>query len=219
MKTPLTRQRLRNHLTYGWWKYALLIGLAIFGWNLIYTVTRYRAPEEKKVTINLYVFGDQQALDAYMADVNVHLMPEMEQMDTLFTTMDDTYGDMILSTHLAAAEGDIYLLDRSRFQQSAVAGAFLPLEDQAELMAMLEEAGISLSQGWRTEAETGKKHLYGIPCAELPGMAAYVYDPSDCYMSVLISNGNDENVLRFLEIFVSDLLAEPREVPAEEASR
>lgn len=211
MKTPITKQRLRNHLTYGWWKYALLIVFAVFGWNLIYTVTRYRAPEEKKIVINLYVYGDQQALNNYMADVNANQMPEMEEMDCIFTTMDNTYGDMILSTHMAASEGDLYMLDRTRFQQSAASGAFLPLEDKPELMAMLEEAGISLSQGWRTESETGEKHLYGIPCAELPGMAAYVYNPSDCYLSVLISNQNDENVLRFLNIFISDLLAPPAE--------
>ena len=218
MKTPITRQRLRNHLTYGWWKYALLLVIAIAGWNIIYTVTRYRAPEDKKVVVNLYVYADQQALNAYMADVNANQMPEMEQMDCFLTTMDEMYGDMILSTHMAAGEGDIYMLDRSHFQQSAASGAFLPLEDQAELIATLEEAGVSLSQGWRTEAESGEKHLYGIPCAELPGMAAYVYNPSDFYMSVLISNQNDENVLRFLNIFVRDLLSPPAEAQPEEAT-
>ena len=218
MKTPVTKQRLRNHLAYGWWKYALLLVIAIAGWNIIYTVTRYRPPEDKKVVVNLYVYGNTQALNAYMADVNAHQMPEMEQMDCLMTTMDDMYGDMILSTHMAAGEGDLYMLDRSRFQQCAASGAFLPLEDQTELIAMLEAAGVSLSQGWRTESESGEKHLYGIPCAELPGMAAYVYNPSDCYMSVLISNQNDENVLRFLNIFVSDLLSPPAEAQPEEAS-
>lgn len=216
MKTPITKQRLRNHLTYSWWKYALLVVIAIFGWNLVYTITRYRAPEDKKVTVNLYVFGDQAALDAYMADVNASLMPEMEQMDSIFTAVDDTYGDMILSTHIAASEGDVYLLDRSRFQQVAASGAFLPLEERSELIAALENAGISLSQGWRTESDTGERHLYGIPCAGLPGMAAYVYDPSDCYMAVLISNQNDENVLRFLDIFVNDLLAPIPDTPEEE---
>lgn len=218
MKTPITKQRLRNHLAYGWWKYALLLVIAIAGWNIIYTVTRYRPPEDKKVVVNLYVYGNTQALNAYMADVNANQMPEMEQMDCLMTTMDDMYGDMILSTHMAAGEGDLYMLDRSRFQQCAASGAFLPLEDQTELIAMLEAAGVSLSQGWRTESESGEKHLYGIPCAELPGMAAYVYNPSDCYMSVLISNQNDENVLHFLNIFVSDLLSPPTEAQPEEAS-
>lgn len=207
MKTPITKQRLRNHLAYSWWKYALLIAIAIFGWNITYTVTRYRAPEDQKVTVNLYVYGDQDALTAYMAEINAAFMPEMKQMDATFTLLDDNYGDMVLSTHMAASEGDIYLLDRDHFQQCAAVGAFRPLETETELVAMLEDAGVSLNQGWRTESETGQRHLYGIPCAALPGIARYVYVPDDCYMAVLISNQNDENVLRFLRLFVSDLLA------------
>ena len=217
MKTPVTKQRLRNHLTYSWWKYALLIVIAVLGWNILYTVTRYRAPEDKKVVVNMYVYGDQDALSAYMADVNAALMPDMEEMDAIATALDTVYGDMILSTHMAAAEGDIYLLDRDHFQQCAASGAFLPLEGQADLVATLEEAGVSLSQGWRTVAEAGERHLYGIPCAHLPGMAAYVYNPSDCYMAVLLSNQNDENVLRFLNIFVGDLLSPAADATAEEA--
>ena len=213
MKTPITKQRLRNHLAYSWWKYLLLVVIAIFGWDIMYSVTRYRAPEEKRVVVNLYVYGDQEGLSAYMAEVNANLMPEMEEMDCVFTTLDDAYGDMILSTHMAAAEGDIYLLDRSRFQQSAASGAFVPLESETEMVAALEEAGISLSQGWRTVSETGERHLYGIPCANLPGIAQYVFNPSDCYMAVLITNHNDENVLQFLRIFVSDLLAAPADEP------
>ena len=209
MKTPITRQRLRNHLTYNWWKYLLLFSIAIFGWNITYTVTRYRAPEEKKVIVNLYVFGDQDGLNAYMADINTSLMPDMEEMYCVFTTLDDAYGDMIFSTHMAASEGDIYLMDRDHFQQAAASGAFVPLEDETEMVAALEEAGVSLSQGWRTVSDTGERHLYGIPCASLPGLANYVFDPSNCYMAVLISNHNDENVMQFLRVFVSDLLNPP----------
>lgn len=209
MKTPITRQRLRNHLTYSWWKYVLLFVIAIFGWNITYTVTRYRAPEEKKVVMNLYVYADQAMLDAYMAEINASLMPDMEEMNTVFTTLDDMYGDMIFSTHMAANEGDIYMLDRSRFQQAAASGAFVPLEGEAELVAALEEAGASVSQGWRTMSETGERHLYGIPCTSLPGLAPYLADPADSYLAVLVNNHNDENVLKFLNIFIRDMLREP----------
>lgn len=206
MKTPITRQRLRNHLTYAWWKYLLLIVIATFGWNIIYTMTRYRPPEEKRVIINLYVYGDQIALNDYMAGVNETLMPDMEEMNSVYTTLDDAYGDMIISAHMAAAEGDIWLLSRDQFQSYASTGAFIALEAQPELLAMLEDAGISLTQGWRAESDTGERHLYGIPCANLPGITTYVYNPSDCYLCVLYRNGNDENVIKFLNIFMSDLL-------------
>ena len=47
MKTPITQEKIKNHLTYASWKYALLIIVAIFGWNLIYSVTQSQPPEEK----------------------------------------------------------------------------------------------------------------------------------------------------------------------------
>ena len=49
MRLPITRERIRTQFPYGWWQYALLIGRAIFGWNLLYTTTRYRSPEALKV--------------------------------------------------------------------------------------------------------------------------------------------------------------------------
>ena len=209
MKTPITRQRIRNHLTYAWWKYLLLICVAVFGWNIFYTVTRYQPPEEKKVIMHLYAYADQNALNAYMAEINATLMPEMEEMTSVYTGLDDTYGEMIFATHIAVSEGDIYLLNRDYFQRHASSGVFLPLEDQEELIAMLEEAGVSLSQGWRTETETGERHLFAIPCANLPGLTAYVPDPTDVYLAVLYNNQNDENVLKFLNFFIADLLKDP----------
>lgn len=41
---PVTKERIRNHFAYAWWQYVLLICLAIFGWNLLYTTTATAAP-------------------------------------------------------------------------------------------------------------------------------------------------------------------------------
>ena len=49
MRLPITRERIRNHFHYAWWQYVLLVCLAVFGWNLLYTTTRYRSPESLKV--------------------------------------------------------------------------------------------------------------------------------------------------------------------------
>ena len=49
MRLPITRERIRTHFHYAWWQYVLLVCLAIFGWNLLYTTTRYRSPESLKV--------------------------------------------------------------------------------------------------------------------------------------------------------------------------
>ena len=42
MRLPSTRERIRTHFQYAWWQYVLLVCLAVFGWNLLYTTTRYR---------------------------------------------------------------------------------------------------------------------------------------------------------------------------------
>ena len=49
MRLPITRERIRTHFHYAWWQYVLLVCLAVFGWNLLYTTTRYRSPEALKV--------------------------------------------------------------------------------------------------------------------------------------------------------------------------
>ena len=69
MRLPITRERIRTHFHYAWWQYVLLVCLAVFGWNLLYTTTRYRSPEALKV--EWYCQGvvdaqSQEKLDALM---------------------------------------------------------------------------------------------------------------------------------------------------------
>ena len=128
MKTPVTREKLKNHLTYASWKYALLGIVAIFGWNLIYSVTQYQPPEEKKVILGVYAFADEIGINGYMEQVRQADMPDMEEMSASIIMPDEMYGDMILSTRIAARECDLYLLPRTQFQNYAAQGAFMPLD-------------------------------------------------------------------------------------------
>ena len=169
MKTPVTHERLQNHLTYSWWKYVLMMVLVIFFWSILFTTTRYRPPEEKKVIVGVYGAGNQTALDAYMEDVRQLLLPDMEEMNTQFIMSDETWGSSVLMTRMTARECDIYLLPKDLFQTYAQQGVFVALEEtMPDLVSELESRGISLSRGWRTDSDTGEKHLFGIPCADLP---------------------------------------------------
>lgn len=209
MKTPVTKKTLIQHFTYSWWKYLLLVVLAVFGTDLIFTMTAYRSPADKVVQFYIFGYSDQEALDAYMAKVREEQMPDMEVMDSHSFANDDYYGTMQLSTYMAAAEGDLYLLPREQFVGSAASGAFLPLEDDAELIALFDEAGISLQNGWRRDTSTGETHLFGIPQSKLPGLTASYAYAQDGYLCVLAANGNDENVLKFLRILCQDTLTAP----------
>ncbi len=212
MKTPVTKEKLQNHFTYSLWKYALLAVAAIFGWNIIYSVTEYQPPEEKKVIMGVYAYADTESVDRYMEGVRQELMPDMEEMISNIIAPDEMYGDMILSTRIAARDCDIYVLPRAQFQNYAAEGGFMPLEEALPgLIADLEAAGISLSRGYRANDELdGEKHQYAIPCAELPGIQQLMMvDTSDMYLCVFFETGNNENVLAFFERFVRDMMAEP----------
>ncbi len=211
MKTPITKAKVQNHFTYYLWKYALLAVVAIFGWNIIYSVTSYRVPDEKSIVLGVYAYGSDSNINAYMEQVRTDILPEMEEMTTMYIMPDESYGAMILTTRIAARDCDMYVLPREQFQNYAAQGGYMALDEVLpDLVADLEAAGISLSRGQRTNEETGEKHQYAIPCAGLPGMQAMLQcDTSDMYIGVFFDTGNDDNVLTFFDRFIRDMMVEP----------
>ena len=205
MKTPLNAKTLKQHLAYSWWKY-LLAALLAFGLvDVLYTVTAYRSPPEKVVEFYVYGMMDQEKLTAYMEKVRTTERQDMEVMKPLQLLDDGYYGSMQLTTYLAVGEGDVYLLPREQFVTGASNGAFLSLEDDAELMALFDRAGINLQNGWRKNAETGETHLCGIPAGKVPGLSEYAY-ATDGYLCVTINSGNEENAVKFLRIMCRDCI-------------
>lgn len=219
MKTPLNKEKIQNHITYSLWKYVLLSVIAVLGWNFIYSVTAYKAPEEKKIIFGVYAYNNETSMNAYMENIRQELMPDMEEMCVNSIMPDDTYGEMILSTRIAARDCDIYLLPRTQFQSYASQGAFMPLEEALpDLIADLEAAGVKLSRGYRASEELGgEKHQYAIPCADLPGVGSMLQiDASDMYLCIFLETGNNDNVIKFFDQFVRDMMVEPVTVtPAE----
>ena len=209
MKTPMNMQSIRQHFPYAWWKYALLALLAIFGWNLIYTVTEYQPPNDKCVDLFIFGVGEEELLDAYMENIRASEMSDMEQMDSAFLMVDDTYTPMQLMTYIAAGEGHLYMLPKEYFQNYASQDVFMPLEDIPGLTDSLTAAGISFDRGWRTSEELHEKHLYGIPMANFPGLAPYAYGYENSFLCISVTNGNDANSIKFLQLFLEDMLEEP----------
>lgn len=209
MKTPITREKLQNHIHYSMWKYVLLVIVSIFGWNLIYSVTAPQAPEEKKVILGVFAYSDETGMNEYMEQVRQSIMPDMEEMNASVMMPDEMYGDMILSTRIAARECDLYLLPRTQFQSYAAQGAFMPLDVVLpELIADLEAAGVSLSRGYRANEELGgEKHQYGIPTAKMTELQnMLMVDVSDMYLCLFFDTGNDENAIKFFDHLVRDFM-------------
>lgn len=207
MKTPVNSKTLKQHFAYNWWKYLLAAVLAFGLVDLLYSVTAYRSPADKKV--EFFVFGqmDQEKLTAYMNHVRETEMDDMEEMTPLQMLDDGYYGSMQLMTYMAVGEGDVYLLPRDEFVNGASGGTFVALENDRELMEIFDKAGISLQNGWRKNTETGESHLCGIPQNKLPGLSQYAY-AKDGYLCVVVNSGNEENTLKFLRILCRDMIKE-----------
>ena len=45
----LTKKKLKNHLAYSWWKYALAAAVSTMLVSIVFAVTEYRPPDDKKV--------------------------------------------------------------------------------------------------------------------------------------------------------------------------
>lgn len=205
MKTPVNGQTLRNHLTYSWWKYALIIVLSFMLSRLYFDTSVYQSPPDKRIDLYVYGLGDESALDDYLAGVHSSLVPDQEVLDAMMIMADDAYGPMQLSAYIAAADGDIFFLPRDQFVSMASSGAWKPLEDDAELTSLFTDRGLSLQSGWRRSSDSEESHLYGIPLSRLPGLDRYLYVENG-YLCVLVTNGNDENVMKFLRAFCRDML-------------
>lgn len=207
MKLPITKERIRTHFHYGWWQYVLLIGLSILVWNLVYTTTRYRSPEELKV--EWYGQGAvgmeaQEKIDGLLADLQGELFPDMEEVTFTAVGYDETYGDMQLFVWASAGQGDLYMLTRERFQNLAGSGALAELTPYIESGA-LDVGEIDLTAGYVTDPETGKKYLMGVPVDGLIGLREYGLEPEGQVMGLLAGGGNIENTLKLMQWLIDNM--------------
>lgn len=218
LATPLTKDRVCHHFTYHWWKYALIAVLSVFLWDLVYVQTAYRSPENKRIDIYVQsVATTAEQVDAFMLPVWQNSVPDMETVSSVMLMPvgnESYYANIQLTTFLTARQGDLYLLSSDSFKSFAAQGAFVPLEGfLADGTLRIENADIK--SGYVVYRETdmdadGKSvvhtenHLYGLPIRALPGFRPLLGDGGDSmYICVAVGNGNDDNVLAFLDALVA----------------
>lgn len=207
IKTPINRKKIRTHITYNFWKYILVIAAAVFGWDLLYSMTAYKSPEDKR--IDLYIQSPlvtEQRAEAFFQPIWEERVPDMEVVDAVMLTSStqDYYGSMQLTVYIMAQEGDIYMLSSSDFKSFASQGVFLDLQPAID-EGKLHTEGLDLSAGYVALIDdnglpTGERQLFGIPAASLGGLAEGLgLDTRDMVLSVTAFSGNEENVIRFLD--------------------
>ncbi|MBO4378436.1 MAG: hypothetical protein IK133_04915 [Clostridia bacterium] len=209
IKTPITKARLRTHLAYNFWKYLIAIVGSIFAWNLIYTTTAYRAPQEKRV--DLYIqstYITEESTEKFIKPIWESSVPDMETVTSVILAGSaDYYSNMQLSVYIMAGEGDIYLLSTADFKNFASQGAFIDLAPYIE-SGQINVEGIDISAGKVALVNdeglpVGDNIQFGIPAYTLSGYTDMgMQDYGNIVMAVTTFNGNQENVLKFFDAFI-----------------
>ncbi len=215
VKTPINKKTLSQHFHYSWWMYALSAILCFFLWDLLYTVTAPRTPDNEKLELYLYAYGESAAVDTYLENVHATEMSDVTEMTAQYLMPDESSGLMVLATRMMAGEGDLFLLPRDSFQSYAGQGLFVALDELEGIEEMCENAGINIERGWRKNQDTGERHLYGLPTSSMNQIPSWTYaGANEMYLCIRVYNGNDENAEKLLRIILRDCL--PSNVQTEE---
>ena len=212
LKTPINKDILKHHFQYNLWKYILLLIVSVFLVDIVYATTAYRSPEDKR--IDVYIQGaivNQNHVDELFEQMRIDLLSEVETIRSAFLlsgSQDDMYAAQQLTTYLAVGEGDLYFLKNEDFKRYAAQGVFLDLS-QPIADGKLNVKDIDLSSGYVAIQDydnekdilvsTGEKRLFGIPAASLDGLLSeFGIINQDLFIAMTVFNGNDDNVLQFL---------------------
>ncbi|GHU69882.1 hypothetical protein AGMMS49992_01300 [Clostridia bacterium] len=218
VRTPITKKRIRDHFTYSFWKYVLLVVVGVFGWNLIYSVTAYRPPKDKKVDVYICTSAVESEATDRLAELARPQFPDMEALNFLTIALgssDDYYANMQLSTYVGAQEGDVYLLPADRFQAYAQSGLFMPL-DEWLADGVIDARGIEPGSGRMIlrDSDTGAPidgevaHVYGLPTESLYGMFDQGIDNRGLWIGVTAYSGNPENAAKMVDWLIGEFKTE-----------
>lgn len=234
--TKLTREKFKNHLHYGKTAYISLILVAVFCSEILYAVTAYRAPNERNVHIELvdsYADVDhlepaQIALEAGIAyererdaaagiDVNAaDYEPQLQEVQFINLSYnpddDDTeayYGSQKYMVTLAAAEGDIYILDESLLDYLITEGMLVDLSPYIESGLLTPGEQCDLSKGTfaeyvdEGEEPTGNTCIYALPADSMLGLYdTFMFNPTDKYMVVMDFSKNQDTSVAVLQSLI-----------------
>lgn len=208
IKTPINKETISQHMHYSRWKYFLILAAALVGWGVLYTVTAYRSPQDKR--IDLYVMSNTSStemVDQFIEPIWKETVPETETVHSVILVLaDEAATDQQLTVYAIAADMDIVFFPEQYFKRFATQGFFLPLDDLAA-DGTIDVSGLDLARGYMTMVEEyddqdrpvkTARHLYGIPLDSFYGFVQGMnLDSRDMYAAIMVNNYNDDNVIPF----------------------
>ena len=206
----LTKKKLKNHFAYNWWKYALSAALSVMLVSVLFAVTEYRPPDDKKV--ELYVLNDYIDTETFQQDFWPLLQaekPEQEKLTVLNIDLTDSsniYAPMQFSTYVAAQQGDLFLISREEMLKITADGAQDAL---LELTTYLDDGtihadGVDLAKGTLDRGD-GTTAVYAIPADTLTGLGRYNNKPQDSLLCIPMYTKNADSAAALIELMLEKL--------------
>ena len=229
---------IKNHFQYRLWVYLLIAVAGWFAADLLYTVTAYRPPAERKVDFVLVQGGypDTEALSAALSAPALAwgqaYDPTLEEVGFYSISYSgdssaDIYGAQVYLVRIAAQEGDIWILPENLFDQLHVQDALMPLDDFVE-QGLLHTQGLDLTNCLRPAPSEqtdedgaplppdGEEHLYALPASGLKGLEQIGYQTQDAYLVMMGYSANPQTSAVVLDWVMEQLkegLPEQEEIP------
>ena len=214
----LTKKRLKNHFAYNWWKYALSAAVSAMLVSIVFAVTAYRPPAEKKV--ELYVLNGYIDTETFQRDFWPELQarkPEQEELTVLNINLTDSsniYAPMQFSTYVAAQQGDLFLISRDEMRRITADGAQEALVELTGYLdsGVIDADGMDLKNGTLDRGD-GTTAVYAIPADTLTGLSRYGNDPKNSLLCIPIYTKNADSAAALIGLMLEKLRS-PSVTPA-----
>jgi len=210
--TRMTKDKIKTHWHYHRWIYLLIALLSAFALNMLFTVTAYHPPRERRLDVQLVgMYANAEALTPFAEEAleTLPFVSEVEEINFYAISLNgdqDIYGQQKYMVMLGANEGDIYFIDRRNLEQLADMGALAPLDDYIErgilnpgerdLLAVTypeppPEEGVS-SRG---------EHVYALQAEPMYALmdGDVQFDVRDKYMVLMGFSRNQENAALLMD--------------------
>ena len=203
------KRRVRLHLQYSWWKYLLALVISVMSISMIFDMTEYRPPEDKKT--DLYILTgpcDTEGLHSYLFPRLQERFPEQEELTVITINLvnEDMYSRMQYSTYVAARQGDVMLMPIAEVQN------LLKQDEAGEIFddltpyiqeGLIDCSGMDLTQG-EMKGPDGEKRIYGIPSASLKGLEKYYISPENTLLVSMSYGGNLKTAAGLIGLMVDE---------------
>jgi hypothetical protein len=220
--TKLTKEKWVNHWQYHRFIYLLIFLLTALGGDMLFQMTAYRSPAERRVDFELVAeYADAefflpvaeaalkagQAFDSTLEEVNF--------LSLMYSgASDDVYGTQKFMVTIGANDGHVFFASEEIMKQLVNMGLALPLNDLIDegYLKPVPDAEIAKVTFRVTEDEAlaalGER-IYALPIGELYGAMqdALHYDVRDKYAIILTYVKNPETTAVVLQSVMDQLTA------------